>query len=238
MPTTRELSQSELDFLTSVDSPTVANALERLHLRDRSDGYVGGRIRCDFPELDSMVGRVLTVTVSNAIGRTADQDGYWEFWEHLDKMPGPVVIVMKDASTTPDRVAYAGEIMATLAQRLGAIGMVTDGATRDLPEVRAKGFHYFSQYTCVSHANFELSRVGEPVLLEGQTLTTGDILHGDANGLVTVPWDALAELPEAVRQVRDGEARDLAFITGDDFTLAEYRRIRTYGHGDASTAAS
>lgn len=237
MSDTRDLSQQELDFLSSVDSPMIANALERLELRDRSDGYVGGRIRCDFPELGTMVARVLTVTVSNAIGRSAGEDGYWQLWESLEAMAGPVTIVMKDASTTPDRVAYAGEIMATLAQRLGAVGMVTDGAMRDLPEVRANGFHYFSQYTCVSHANFELSGVGEPVLLEGQVLATGDILHGDANGLVVVPWEALASLPAAVQQVRAGEARDLAFITGDDFTLAGYRRIRSYG-GDSAIPTS
>ncbi|MBE1876073.1 RraA family protein [Myceligenerans pegani] len=233
----RTLTDTELDFLAGVDSPTIANAVERLELRDRGTGYVGGRVRCDFPELGTMVGRALTVTVSDAIGRPARQDGYWELWERLDAMTGPVVIIMKDASTTPSRVAYAGEIMATLGQRLGAVGFVTDGALRDVAEVRAKGIHYFSRYTVASHANFELTRVGDPVLLDGERIATGDILHGDANGLVVVPWDALADLPAAVERVRDGEARDLAYIEGPDFTLAGYRRQRTYGTADAGPAA-
>lgn len=226
---TRALTDAEREFLSGVDSPTIANALERLELRDRSTGYVGGRIRCDFPELGVMVGRALTVTVSNALGRPARQDGYWDLWERLEAMPGPVVIVMKDASTTPSRVAYAGEIMATLAQRLGAVGFVTDGALRDLEEVRAKGIHYFSRYTVASHANFELAQVGDPVLLDGETIATGDLLHGDANGLVVVPWASLDDLSEAVQHVQDGEARDLAYIEGPEFTLAGYRRLRTYG---------
>lgn len=234
----RTLSDAELAFLRSVDSPTTANALERLALRDRSAGYLGGRIRCDFPELGTMVGRALTVTVTNAIGRPARQDGYWELWSRLESMTGPVVIVMKDASATPHRVAYAGEIMASLAQRLGAVGIVTDGALRDLPEVRAKGLHYFSRYTAVSHANFELQAVGEPVLVDGEKIATGDILHGDANGIVLVPWDSLVDLPEAVAAVRDGERRDLAYIDSAGFTLAGYRRQRSYGAPPPASGAS
>lgn len=234
MTATRPLTQTELDFLTEEDSPTLANALERLELRDRGSGYVGGQVRCNFPELGPMVGRALTVTCSDAVGRPARQDGYWELWSQLEQTEGPVVVVMKDASTTPSRVAYAGEIMTTLARRLGAVGMVTDGAFRDVAEVRAKGFHYFSRYTVASHANFELSQVGDPVVLDGERIATGDLLHGDANGIVVVPWESLPDLPGAVRTVRESEARDLAYLDGPDFTLEGYQRLRSYGAPGAS----
>src|SRR5690606_977639 len=127
------------------------------------------------------------------------------------------------------RVAYAGEIMVTLAMRLGAIGMVTDGALRDLPEVRSKGFHYFMHYPVVSHANFELSKVGDPVYIDGQLVHTDDLLHGDSNGIVIVPGAALDRLPDEVEAVRNAERRDLAFINSAGFSLAEYMKIRGYG---------
>ncbi|MEU1972010.1 RraA family protein [Microbacterium sp. NPDC019599] len=227
MPTT--LTQSDLTYLRGIDSPTIANALERLSLRDRSEGYIGGSVQCAFPELGTMVGTALTVTVDDAVGRPARQDGYWRLWETLEALPGPTVIVMKDASGTPSRVAYAGEIMVTLALRLGAIGIVTDGALRDVAEVREKGFHYFMRYPVVSHANFELSKVGDPVWIDGQVVRTGDILHGDANGIVIVPWDGLAVLRDAVAAVQSSERRDLDFIDGPDFTLEAYKAIRGYG---------
>lgn len=223
------LSEDDLDYLRGVDSPTIANALERLRLRDRSDGYIGGSVQCAFPELGVMVGTALTVTVDNAVGRTARQDGYWELWHELERMAGPTVIVMKDASGTPHRVAYAGEIMVTLARRLGAIGIVTDGALRDVAEVRAKGFHYFMRYPVVSHANFELSDVGDPVLVDGQVVHTGDILHGDANGVVIVPATGLRDLRDAVAAIQSSERRDLDFIDGPEFTLEGYRALRGYG---------
>lgn len=229
MTETYALADEDLRYLAGIDSPTLANALERLDLRDRSDGYVGGSIECAFPELGPMVGTALTVTVDNAVGRTARQDGYWNLWAALAASEGPTVIVMKDASGTPSRVAYAGEIMVTLAQRLGAVGIVTDGALRDLPEVRARGFHYFMRYPVVSHANFELSKVGDPVHVDGQVIRTGDILHGDTNGIVIVPWDSLTDIRRAVSAIQTSERRDLDYIEGPDFTLEGYRRMRTYG---------
>ncbi len=229
MTAARPLADDHLRFLREVDSPTVANALERLELRDRSEGYLGGNVQCAFPELGVMVGTAITVTVDNAVGRPARQDGYWDLWAALDAAAGPTVVVMKDASGTPHRVAYAGEIMVTLAQRLGAVGIVTDGALRDLPEVRAKGFHYFHRYPVVSHAEFELSKVGDPVHVDGQLVRTGDILHGDANGVVIVPWEGLDDLPSAVDAVRTTERRDLDYLESPGFTLEGYRAMRGYG---------
>ena len=59
------LTDEVLSFLRGVDSPTVANAIETLNVRDRRDGFVGGPVQCQFPELGAMVGRALTVTVTS-----------------------------------------------------------------------------------------------------------------------------------------------------------------------------
>lgn len=228
---TRSLTEPELAFLSGVDSPTVANAIERLDGRDRSEGYVGGRVRCTFPELGVMVGQALTVSVSNAPGPPPAREQWWRMWEALDELPGPVVLVFADASGAPHRVAYAGEVMVRLAHRLGAVGMVTDGALRDLEEVRALGFHYFMQYPVVSHASFEILSVGGPVVLDGQQIRTGDLLHGDSNGIVVVPWEGLDRLPEEVRAVRESEAAEMGYIDGADFSLDGLKARRGYVAG-------
>lgn len=222
------IDQGTLAFLREVDSPTIANAVEPFDVRDRTDGFIGGRVQCQFPELGVMVGRALTVTMSNAPGEPASRDGYWQMWDALNAMDGPVVIAIADASGAPQRVAYAGEVMTTIAMRLGAVGMVTDGALRDVNEVRALGFHYFMRYPVVSHANFAITSVGEPIVLDGQRIETGDILHGDANGIVTVPDAVLAGLPEAVEKIRDKEAATMAFVRGDDFDYAQLKQNSGY----------
>ena len=215
-------------FLQEVDSPTIANAIETFNVRDRCDGFVGGNVRCQFPELGRMVGRALTVTMTSRPGPVASREGYWRMWEALDGLDGPSVIAIQDVSGAPHRCAYAGEVMATLAMRLGAVGMVTDGALRDVDEVRALGFHYFMRYPVVSHGNFEIVSVGEPIELDGQRIAMGDLLHGDANGIVVIPDEVLADLPAAVASVREREHETMSYIRGREFSLAELKQRSGY----------
>jgi regulator of RNase E activity RraA len=225
---TGAIPEASLAFLRGVDSPTIANAIEPFEVRDRTEGFIGGQVQCQFPELGVMVGRALTVTMSNAPGPVASRDGYWRMWDALAAMEGPVVLAIADASGEPHRVAYAGEVMATIARRLGAVGMVTDGALRDVEEVRALGFHYFMRYPVVSHANFEITSVGEPIVLDGQEVRTGDILHGDRNGVVIVPDAVLEGLPAAVERIQQREADTMAYIRGDDFEYPELKHRSGY----------
>jgi regulator of RNase E activity RraA len=222
------LSDSTLDFLRGVDSPTIANAIETFNLRDRCDGFIGGSVECQFPDLGVMVGRAVTVTMSSAPGETAGRDGYWKMWDAVAAAEGPTVIAIQDVSGKPERCAYAGEMMATLAQRLGAVGMVTDGALRDVQEVHDIGFHYFMRYPVVSHGNFEIVSVGEPIELDGQRVESGDILHGDRNGIVIVPDAALEGLPAAVQGIREREGAQLEYMRGDTFSLADLKQRSGY----------
>lgn len=227
-PLAATLTDERRAFLRSVDSPTMANAIEVFKLRDRTEGFIGGAIRCLFPDLGVMVGQALTVTVDNQPGDVAGREGYWRMWETLEQMAGPAVIVMQDISGNPNRCAYAGEVMATLAQRLGAVGMVTDGGYRDVAEVHALGMHYYAAYHVVSHGNFSIVDVGVPVELDGQRIETGDILHGDVNGIVVIPAAILDGLPEVVAEIRDRERRVMEFIRGESFTLEGVKSGRGY----------
>jgi regulator of RNase E activity RraA len=222
-PPAAGLTDDQVKYLLTIDSPTVANAVEPFEVRDRTEGFIGGAIRALFPDMGVMLGQALTVTVENKPGKPAQRDGYWRMWEALEQMPKPSVLVMQDVSGSPSRCAYAGEVMATTAKRLGAVGMITDGGYRDINEVRALGLHYFAAYHVVSHGNFEIVDVGVPVKLDGETIHTGDILHGDVNGIVIIPPQTLAGLPDAIAKIRDREHRFMEFIKSDAFNLADAR---------------
>jgi regulator of RNase E activity RraA len=212
-----------LGVLGTFDSATVANAIERFRVRDRAVGFVGGRVRCLFPGAPPMVGRALTVTVRNRPGAPGSRDGFWAMWEALERLGGPSVVVAQDVSGEPSRCAYFGEVMARIAARLGAVGMVTDGGVRDLAEVRSIPFAYFARYVVVSHGNYEIADVGVPVTLDGQEIATGDVLHGDDNGIVVVPDELVSQLPDAIREIRASEATKIQALGDPDFTLTTYR---------------
>jgi regulator of RNase E activity RraA len=223
-----EVTPDALTFLRTVDSPTIANAIEPFKVRDRTDGFVGGGVRCLFPELGPMVGYALTVTMTSRPGPVASREGYWRMWEALERMPAPSVLAIQDVSGAPSRCAHCGEVMATLARRLGAVGIVADGGVRDLEEVLALGMGYFARYAIVSHGNSEILSVGEPIELDGQAVRTGDLLHGDANGIVIVPPAIVGELPAAVAEVRARERETMDRIKSAGFAVAAERRLSGY----------
>src|SRR5918994_7462595 len=212
-------NENSVSLLRSVDSPTIANAIERLQCRDRCEGYIGGSVRCLFPELGVMVGHALTVTMDSQPGPVADREGHWRMWEALLETPRPSVIVVKDLTGAPTRCAYFGEVMASIAMACGAVGVVTDGGVRDVDEVRGLGFHYFAPHAVVSHGNFRIVDVGVPVTLDGQCIESGDLLHGDVNGIVIVPPDSVAKLPAAVDAIRQRERQILDYARKPGFTL-------------------
>ncbi len=217
------LTKQQLDYLKSVDSPTLSNATEPFEVRDRCDGFIGGKIGPLFPDLGVMVGQAVTVTMTNAPGPVAGREGYWQMWEALEAAPKPAILAITDASGAPSRCAFFGEVMATMATRLGAVGVVTDGGVRDLDEVHALGLHYFAPFPVVSHANFSITDVGGPITLDGQEVRTGDILHGDKNGIVIIPAAILDDLHKEVDKVRDRERETMARIKSPDFDLKTFR---------------
>ena len=222
------ISDKDVAFLRSVDSPTISNAIEPFKVRDRTEGFIGGEVRSLFPEMPPMVGAALTVTMTNTPGAVAARENYWRMYEALSQMPAPSVLVVQDVSGAPSRCALAGEVMMTMAKRLGAVGMVTDGGLRDVHEARQLGIAYFARYVVVSHGNFGVVDVGEPVTLDGQEVRTGDILHGDANGIVVVPREVLDGLPEAVQEVRSRERATMDFVNSPEYTIAAARKRAGY----------
>lgn len=228
LPPVEGIAKKHLEFLKGVDSPTVANAIEPFKVRDRTEGFIGGEVKSLFPEMPPMVGTALTVRMTNRPGPIAPREPWWDMFEALSEIPAPSVLVVQDISGHASRVALAGEVMATLATRLGAAGMVTDGGLRDVHEVRALGFGYFAKYVVVSHANFDIVDIGNPITLDGQVVRTGDILHGDANGIVIVPREVLDGLPEAVEEVRTRERATMDYIKSAEYSIAEAKKRAGY----------
>lgn len=223
VPTSPDLDPELLRLLRATDTPTLANAIERLRVRDRSTGYIGGTVRCVRDLAAPMVGRALTVTMTSSAGPVASRDGYWRMWEALEAVPGPSVLVVGDVSGTPGRCAYLGEVMASIAIALGGVGIVTDGGVRDVAELADLGFAAFASYVVPSHGNFEVISVGEPVEIGGEPIRPGDLLHGDVNGVIVVPAVDAAELQGEVQRIRDQEARQLARIRTHGFRVADIR---------------
>jgi 4-hydroxy-4-methyl-2-oxoglutarate aldolase len=142
----------------------------------------------------------------------------------VEQSAKPAVIAFQEIGGFPDYAAHCGEVMASVFTRLGAIGLVTDCAVRDIPEVRALRFHYFAQGSVASHANFRIVRVGMPIQVFGMPVATGDLLHGDENGLISIPSGLEDKLPRLVDTVRSRERALIDFVRSDGFTAEGFRK--------------
>jgi 4-hydroxy-4-methyl-2-oxoglutarate aldolase len=216
-----------LEALRRYDTPTLSNAIEELDVRPRDEGFANLDIRCMFPELGVMVGYAATATIrARGISPNGDQS---PLWGHVRSVPGPRVVVVRDLDEPAPHGALWGEVNATIFQRLGCAGVVTDGIVRDLTEARGMGFHFFARGPAVSHAYVRVESVGEPVQIGGLTVSPGDLIHADQHGVLLVPREIVRELPAAADRVIEREQTFLRWVRSPEFDpdrLAEMRRVR------------
>jgi 4-hydroxy-4-methyl-2-oxoglutarate aldolase len=220
------LTDDQLEALRQIDSPTVSNAIEHFKVRSPVEGYAGWDLRCAFPDLGTMVGYAVTCTADTTTASRTGDRGLMRLWEALEAAPKPAVIVIKDIGQDRSRSAHMGEVMATTAKALGAVGCVSDGGLRDVAEVRALGFQYFCPGFVVSHGHPLICDVNVPVTLEGLSVGAGDLLHGDANGLLTIPADIADRVIDQVNRVRQAERDVLEFVKRPGLTVERLRAFQ------------
>ena len=212
------LSGSLLNELLRIDSPTISNAIETLKLRPKHEGFTPNAIRCQFPELGRLCGFAVTAHVETMTQSNQKHEAeFIDLFRAVEAFPKPAVLVFQEIGPGPEYSAHCGEVMATVFRRVGAAGMVTDGTVRDVAELRKLNFQCFARGTVASHANFRIVRVNIPVQIVGLPVQPGDILHGDENGLISIPKPALSGLLDAVESVRARERRLLDRVIREDF---------------------
>jgi 4-hydroxy-4-methyl-2-oxoglutarate aldolase len=129
--------------------------------------------------------------------------------------PSDVLVVA--AQGFPD-TAVVGDNMARIAKMRGAVAVVTDGAVRDVDEIRAIGLPVFSRAVTPNSAYGNgPGEVGLPLAIGDVAIDTGDLVIGDADGVVIVPKARIAEITEALEQVAAREAELHAKVEGDAF---------------------
>ncbi len=221
------LTDAQLDELRTFDSATIANAIEPFKVRDQTLGYVGSNVRALFPnKREPMVGYAVTAKGdSTTYARRRDPALQFGLWEAMDASPRPSVVVIQDSGNNPSKSCHCGDVMGTLIRALGGIGLVTDGGVRDLPEVEALGLHYFARGPVVAHGTAVIYDAGEPVVIDGVPIQTGDLLHGDVNGLVMIPAEIAGEVADAAREIIADETRRKAYADSPEFTIQGYRKL-------------
>ncbi|HTV53323.1 MAG TPA: RraA family protein [Terriglobia bacterium] len=241
------LTAEQFEALRRLDGCTLANAIETFNIRLRNEGFAShAAVHCIFPDLPPMLGYAVTGRIRSASPPIASslpppqtltfahRD---DWWSYVLSVPEPRVVVLRDVDPSPGLGAFIGDVHSAICQALGCVGYVTNGAVRDTESVRASRFHLFARHISVSHAYAHLVDFGESVEVGGMHVRPGDLIHGDRNGVQTVPNHIAAKLPAVAAHLGRKERRIIEFSKSREFTLDKLRAIITDAE-DACSAAT
>ena len=221
MASTPLLTEAELNALRQFDTCMIANAIEKFNVRLRNAGFTDGKIRCMFPDAPPMVGYAVTGRLRSGdppIAGVFFRDRA-DLWSRILETQGPRILVLEDVDEKPGRGALVGDMHAAILRALGCVGYITNGAVRELPSVRGIGVQLFAGSVAVSHAYAHIFDIGIPITVDGMQVNTGTLLHGDQHGIVTVPAEIAAEVPNVAAEMQQSEREVIEFCQSKDFSV-------------------
>ena len=216
------------DQLKGYDTPTICNALEVLDPAARTSGYTRTALVSPFPNQKPFIGYARTATIRathpNELTGDDAKDQRLSYYEYIDKGgPKPSITVIQDLDG-PDvgTGCFWGEVQSNIHKSLGSVGVITDGAIRDLPDW-ADGLSVLAGSVKPSHAHVHLSGFGHEVRVAGMLVRSGDIIHADEHGAVVIPADQLAKVPDACEFMARKEAPILDLAKAGKLTIETLR---------------
>lgn len=142
-------------------------------------------------------------------------------------MAGPGDVIVADMGSAVASGPF-GEVLAVECMARGAAGLVVSCTVRDSREIIRMGFPVFSAGLCVrGTAKATLGSINHPICIGGEIVRPGDLIVGDADGVVVVP---LEEAPDILRLAEERTAKEAAVMdrlrAGESlFDIYGYQRV-------------
>ncbi|MCZ4314116.1 RraA family protein [Comamonadaceae bacterium G21597-S1] len=205
------LTQSLIEVLRSVDTPTICNALELATGGRSAHGFTYGTLIAAPCPMTPMLGFARTARIRAMAPATdtpqqlrARRLAYYRYVASTSPLL-PTLVVMQDLDQRPGTGSFWGEVNSAVHLALGVAGVLTNGSVRDLGDL-APTFPILAGSIGPSHAHVHVVDFGEPVEVFDLPVQHDTLLHADRHGAVAIPLDALPLLPDCIRQMQRKEA--------------------------------
>jgi regulator of RNase E activity RraA len=204
------VGDSERAALLALDTPSICNALEIVAPERRTRGFTTRPLTAPFPQAKPVLAYART-----AIIRSKEADGLPKdkakakrlaYYEYVEQGPRPSIMVMQDIDGD-DRGfgCFWGEVQSNVHKGLGCVGVVTDGAVRDI-DMMAPGFFVLAGSIVPSHAWVHAVDFGVQVNVAGMIVNSGDLIHADRHGAVVIPHGVEKKVVDAAALIARREA--------------------------------
>ena len=219
-----EVSQAVLRKLEQCDSATVCNVIELFEVRPRNRGFMLRDISTAFPDLPPMVGFASTVTCRTFVVPVskADATAVPDVIARFGELSGPPVVVLQNLDSGGSAAIF-GDVMCNSFKAFGAAGLITDGPARDLDQVEKIDFPVFHRGIVCSHGYNHMLDAHVPIQVGGISVSPDDLLHGDGNGVTTIPKSIAADVVDVCAEFAAAESVIIDLTQSEAPSLAELR---------------
>lgn len=215
---------AQLTLLRDFDTATIANAVIAaaggFKSADADAMYTDHTVRAlthDASRDRTVVGFAFTAEVSAddpaAVSELSFDNDYYPALTEAGK-ERPLVAVLQDTDKRRGRGAVFGDNMATIHRKCGAVGVVCEGAVRDVAGISKVGVPVWAWGATPGHGHFALKRIGGALTAGQLAVNAGDLLACDGDGVVRVPVAKLREVVVRCHEFRAREAEAQAFWRG------------------------
>ena len=225
--TLNRLEPSVLEELRKLDSCSVANAIETFGVRIRNTGFSNSSIHCLFEDATPMVGYAATLRIRTAEPPMEGESYYYrlDWLDYFSTVPSPRILVLEDLDMPHGLGSFIGDVHANILHALECIGVVTNGAVRNAETARALKLQMYAHNLSVSHSFAHVMDFGGPVRVGGMEVRSGDVLHGDRNGVQTVPLEIAPKVSAVAHRMKDEEQEIIRLSQSSDFSVEKLRSV-------------
>lgn len=140
-----------------------------------------------------------------------------------DLKPGDVAMFSCGGSS---RIAPWGSLLSTATRARGAAGCITDGFVRDILGIRELKLPVFHAGIAPldSKGRGQMQAVDVPVIIDGVRVEPGDLVFGDADGVVVIPQAVEAEVLARAFDKINGESHSIRELGAGAYLRDVYAR--------------
>jgi len=235
MPSGQNLSEQQLlEKLKLYDTPGVTNVVATypgnplclgLYHPWSQNWYTDQTIKCMYPEIGRLAGYAVTC-VYGLSDPNFKSLSFMDVLDEVEKSKKPVILIIKQIfpKEIAGKAGLAGGNMAAALKSLGCLGIISDGPSRDIDEIRPMKFQYMLTGATPGHGDMAVHAINTPVTVGGMDVCPGDIIHMDENGACKFPADKLEAVVKNLEALAKEESERMSALSKAK-TAAQLRAI-------------
>lgn len=219
----KEREYELLEKIKEYDTPSVTNVVATypkhplclgLYHPWSQNWYTDQTIHCMFPELGRTVGYAVTC-VYGLPDHSYSRLSFMEVIDALEQSKKPTILIIKQKfpPEIAGKVGLSGGNMTTALKAIGCVGVISDGPSRDIDEIRPMKIQYMLTGVTPGHGDMAVHAINVPVSVAGMDVYPGEIIHMDENGACKFPADKLEQVVTNLALLQKEEQERMAKLS-------------------------